>query len=55
VVPRGESLSPKDEDLIRNLFVKYLGSRMRVSVETVTSTPSMPSGKSMFVINELLS
>jgi phenylacetate-coenzyme A ligase PaaK-like adenylate-forming protein len=55
VVPRGESLSSKDEDLIRNLFVKYLGSRMRVSVETVTSIPAMPSGKSMFVINELLS
>lgn len=55
VVPRGDTFSSRDEELLRSLFLRYLGRRMHVWIEKVSSIPPTPSGKSMFVINELLS
>ena len=54
IVPRNERLSPADETLIRHLFAKHLGPKMRITVEHVSSIPAPPSGKAVFVINRCL-
>jgi phenylacetate-coenzyme A ligase PaaK-like adenylate-forming protein len=54
VVPKGEQFSSREETLIRDLLGKHLGSRMRITIETVPSIPAPPSGKSVFVVNHCL-
>lgn len=54
VVPRGDLFSSNDEELIRNLLAKHLGSRMTISIERVPSLPQLASGKAVFVLNRLL-
>jgi phenylacetate-CoA ligase len=55
IVPRGDNFTRTDEDLLRRLFVQHLGRRMQVDINTVAAIPRRPSGKTVFVINELLS
>jgi phenylacetate-CoA ligase len=54
MVPKGEELSQEDERLVLGLFSKYLGSKMKISMEKVASLPVPPSGKSVFVVNHCL-
>jgi hypothetical protein len=54
VVPGNQRLSMQAEALIKELLGKHLGSRMRITIETVASIPAPPSGKVVFVINHCL-
>jgi phenylacetate-CoA ligase len=54
VVPKADDISEHDERQILTLFKKYLGKRMKISIEKVPSLPIPPSGKSVFVINHCL-
>jgi phenylacetate-CoA ligase len=54
VVPKADDVSEDDERLVLSLFTKYLGKRMKISIEKVPSLPIPPSGKSVFVINHCL-
>jgi len=53
IVPRSD-FSEEDEDRISSLFGKYLGSRMKITIEKVRSLPIPPSGKSVFVVNHCI-
>jgi len=53
VVPRND-LSEEDRVLVLGLFTKYLGNKMKITIETVENLPLPPSGKSVFVINRCL-
>ena len=53
IVPKND-LSEADQRLILNLFSKHLGSKMKITIETVPELPTPPSGKSVFVINRCL-
>jgi phenylacetate-CoA ligase len=53
VVPN-DDLSKEDERLIVGLFTKYLGDKMKITIEKVSTLPIPPSGKSVFVINHCL-
>jgi phenylacetate-CoA ligase len=53
IVPRTE-LSERDQHLILDLYSKYLGNRMKITIEIVPNLPPPPSGKSVFVINRCL-
>jgi phenylacetate-CoA ligase len=50
VVPKGD-LDEDDKHLVVGLLHKYLGERMRVTIEAVDDIPSPRSGKTIFVIN----
>lgn len=54
IVPKENGVSEDDERLVLNLFTKYLGKRMQISIEKVPSLPVPPSGKSVFVVNHCL-
>jgi phenylacetate-CoA ligase len=54
IVPKADDVSEDDERLVLSLFTKYLGKRMKISIEKVPSLPISPSGKSVFVINHCL-
>jgi phenylacetate-CoA ligase len=54
VVPKGDGVSEDEERLVLSLFTKYLGSKMKISIEKVPSLPLPPSGKSVFVVNHCL-
>ena len=54
VVPKEDSVSDNDERLVVDLLRKYLGSKMKISIERVKDLPVPPSGKSVFVINHCL-
>src|SRR2546428_992412 len=45
IVPKSD-FSEDDEDRISSLFGKYLGSKMKITVEKVANLPIPPSGKS---------
>jgi phenylacetate-CoA ligase len=47
-------LADTDRELILELFSRYLGSRMKIIIETVSDLPVPVSGKSVFVINRCL-
>jgi phenylacetate-CoA ligase len=53
IVPKND-LSEADQRLILNLFSKHLGSKMKITIETVPELPTPASGKSVFVINRCL-
>ncbi len=53
IVPK-DNFSERDESLIVTLFAKHLGSRMKITIEKVSSLPVVPSGKSVFVLNRCL-
>ena len=53
VVPK-DDFSGRDESRIIGLFANHLGSRMRITIKKVSSLPPVPSGKSVFVINQCL-
>jgi phenylacetate-CoA ligase len=53
IVPKG-TLCEKDKILVMNLFSRYLGSRMKITLEMVDDIPMPPSGKVVFVINRCL-
>jgi hypothetical protein len=54
VVPRGGLFTKREEELIRGLFKKHLGTRMTIAVERVSALPELQSGKTVFVVNRLL-
>lgn len=54
IVPKGDSVAGDDERLVLDLFRKYLGGKMKISIEKVSSLPVPPSGKSVFVVNYCL-
>jgi phenylacetate-coenzyme A ligase PaaK-like adenylate-forming protein len=54
VVPRDGKISVDDERLVLGLFTKYLGNKMKITIEIVPSLPVPPSGKSVFVVNHCL-
>ena len=54
MVPKVDEVSEDDERLVLGLFTKYLGSKMKISIEKVPSLPVPPSGKSVFVVNHCL-
>jgi phenylacetate-CoA ligase len=54
MVPKDGAISQDDELLVVDLFSKYLGKRMTVSLEKVQNLPVPPSGKSIFVVNKVL-
>jgi phenylacetate-CoA ligase len=54
IVPAGDAVPSEDEELIRRLFVRHLGDRMRITIEQVASLPAFASGKTVFVINRCL-
>ena len=54
ILPIDARFSDADAELVRSLLVRHLGSKMRVSIERVTSLPTPPSGKTVFVINHCL-
>jgi phenylacetate-CoA ligase len=53
IVPKGD-VSETDKQLILDLFSRHLGSKMNISIQTVSDLPAPPSGKSVFVINRCL-
>jgi hypothetical protein len=54
MVPKVDEVSQDDERLVLGLFTKYLGNKMKISIEKVPSLPVPPSGKSVFVVNHCL-
>ena len=54
VVPKSGAISLGDESLLRHLFTKYLGERMRIEIQEANELPPPPSGKSVFVVNHCL-
>lgn len=54
IVPKHHGVSEGDERLVLGLFAKYLGNRMKITIETLSDLPAQPSGKSVFVINRCL-
>jgi phenylacetate-CoA ligase len=53
MMPEGQ-LSEDDKHLVVRLLTRYLGERMRVTIETVDDIPIPPSGKMIFVINRCI-
>jgi len=53
VVPKIE-LHKEELQLVIDLFINHLGSKMKVRVEEVKNIPVPPSGKSVFVFNHCL-
>lgn len=53
VVPNSDFLE-EHEHLIEGLFARYLGSKMKISIEKVRELTVPPSGKTVFVINRCL-
>jgi phenylacetate-CoA ligase len=54
MVPKDKEVSEDDERLVRGLFTKHLGSKMKISIQKVPNLPVPPSGKSVFVVNHCL-
>ncbi|MPZ76517.1 MAG: hypothetical protein GEU77_08325 [Deltaproteobacteria bacterium] len=54
MVPKDGAVSRSDELLVIDLFTKYLGNGMTISLEKVQELPATPSGKSVFVVNHCL-
>jgi phenylacetate-CoA ligase len=54
IVPK-TNFCEADVNLITRLFARYLGEKMKITVEKVHDIPRPPSGKSIFVINRCLS
>jgi phenylacetate-CoA ligase len=54
MVPNDDDVSEDDERLVLGLFTKYLGRKIKITLEKVPSLPVPPSGKSVFVINHCL-
>ena len=53
IVPR-ENFSEHDRCLLIDLFLKHLGERMKIDIQTALNIPVPPSGKHVFVINRCL-
>jgi phenylacetate-CoA ligase len=53
IVPKGD-FAEDDAHLILNLFTRYLGKKMKITLEKVPHLSIPPSGKSVFVINRCL-